>query len=107
MPFKIIIYFVKTFSIDHPVEWFVVMIIAYIAFGFGGCIYDTTFSRFRDKQSGQFVSAFTVALRGTSGDALTFIVFYAYLTEIDKVGFVLGTVFSILLTITIDTFRHR
>ena len=56
---------IQSIGFDEPIIWFILTIAAYLAFGFGGCYFDSRVGRHRNISTGRFVKWETVLIFGT------------------------------------------
>lgn len=86
-------------------EWLLLTVLAYILFGFGGCVFDSTVMRFRD-ESGRFIKWEWVLIMGTIGDILLMSVLFDGMGGWDKFGSIIGLFISMGLTVFFGMLTH-
>jgi|LGVF01.2.fsa_nt_gb hypothetical protein len=98
---------IQLVGIDNPAGWFVLTIIAYLIFGFGGCVFDQRVWRFRDKSTGQFVKWEVVVFTGTVIDGFIIYLMYGFMGYVDKLSSISSLMICVILTIMLGKRTRR
>lgn len=98
---------IQLVGIDNPAGWFVLTIIAYLIFGFGGCVFDQRVWRFRDKSTGQFVKWEAVFFTGTVIDSFIIYLIYGDIGYVDRLSSISSLAICAILTIILGKSTRR